>query len=484
LKRLSWTQTLGLVCKERSFFGALDWFNLDVESSAGQCQSPLGFSGKYIFGSIFRPVFMVVGLFLAKPVWEFVRRQKPLAKVFAAKMAPPQLTISIFNRGLVLVFLALFAPITRSSIEILVCKMPCIECAEGLEGMDCDNNCGHSVNVVDTSIKCFTGWHMLAVLVAVISLTIYCVMIPVSLLRGVHRAKRHREKMLVLPNVDVRQLFERLDADHSHTLDSGEFRQLLVEIRKANTDALPEEADAEIARAQQSVSSLLSLTNGMTWVAFERWYVETLKARVCSSWLDVLYVTTQNRAPGFFVVFLALKTAINIVYTLKGLIVWHIWLHATLMGFGTYLILWMPFESHFDEYLMMATTLSLSCLVHVASIFETHSTDSGVILVGVVSMPVAVFAWSKVQAKKEAKLPDLNPPKVDIDKHKGVHILQLLRPPSYFFGCGKSTSTRDGGEEPHSRQRNKTIQGVFDLKDKIQRSVTVISHHLSHCVRY
>ena len=346
-------------------------------------------------------VLMVVGLFLAKPVWEFLRKQKPLAKVFAGQMSPPRITVSIFNRGLVLVFMALFAPITRSSIEILICKEPCTECAEGVEEMDC--GCGHPLNVVDTSVQCFTGAHMVAVLLAVLSLIIYCVLIPTSLLRGVYRAKRHREKMLVLPNVDVRQLFDRLDEDHSETLDSEEFRQLLLEIRTANVDALPDEADAEISRVQQSALSLQSLQSGLTWAAFKRWYVETLKTRVCSSWLDVLYVTTQNRAPGWFVAFLALKTAINIIYTLKGLIVWHIWLHATLMGFGCILILLNPYESRFDEYLMMATVLSISCLVHLASVFDDATATTTTILLGVVLMPIAVFVWVQNESEKKRR---------------------------------------------------------------------------------
>jgi hypothetical protein len=59
------------------------------------------------------------------------------------------------RRGVVNVYLTVYAPITLQAIEMLVCKLPCDAC--DAEGEACAA-CG-PVNVVDTGVHCWDDDH-------------------------------------------------------------------------------------------------------------------------------------------------------------------------------------------------------------------------------------------------------------------------------------------------------------------------------------
>eukprot|EP01050_Picozoa_sp_SAG11_P024677 SAG11_NODE_5330_length_1594_cov_1.137793_1_plen_125_part_10 len=125
---------MGLISKDAGNFGVLDYLdvlNFDAEESVGKCQTPLTHSQRFMITGVVKPVGLVVGLFVAKPIWNYLRRIKiklVQEKLWKKQEAPPEITNVHMWRGGLNIFLALYAPVTRSSIEMLVCKQPCDDC--------------------------------------------------------------------------------------------------------------------------------------------------------------------------------------------------------------------------------------------------------------------------------------------------------------------------------------------------------------------
>ena len=70
-------QTMALVAKDASFFGAADALNLDSEQATGTCVTPLGYNERFIAKMVVTPLIMFAGVPLSRPVWNWVRRKGP-----------------------------------------------------------------------------------------------------------------------------------------------------------------------------------------------------------------------------------------------------------------------------------------------------------------------------------------------------------------------------------------------------------------------
>ena len=125
-----------------------------------------------------------------------------LRRLWEKVQAPPKIDRVHIRRGLLNVFLFCFAPLTRSSIEALVCVKTC---AEG-DAADCG-----PVLMTDMAVKCWVGDHLLAAAFAVLVLVVVALAIPAALLRLVRRSRRRRDVSLQLRADDVDQWFVELD---------------------------------------------------------------------------------------------------------------------------------------------------------------------------------------------------------------------------------------------------------------------------------
>ena len=109
-------QTFALLAKDASFFGLGTVLNLDPEESTGECMSPLSYTQRYVAKAVVMPSIMLVGVFLTVPIWHKLRQ-------CAGDRLKATYTINRMHikRALVNTFLYCFAPLTRTSIETLVC---------------------------------------------------------------------------------------------------------------------------------------------------------------------------------------------------------------------------------------------------------------------------------------------------------------------------------------------------------------------------
>jgi hypothetical protein len=70
-------QTLGLLMKSSNFFQAASVLNLDAEEVVGACTSPLGTRDKFVSKVMAMPVSIMLGVLIAVPLWNLLRRRLP-----------------------------------------------------------------------------------------------------------------------------------------------------------------------------------------------------------------------------------------------------------------------------------------------------------------------------------------------------------------------------------------------------------------------
>ena len=115
--------------------GILAVLNVDPESTAGTCLTPLTYPERFIMAAVVRPLGLGIGLVVVRPLWDILRSLLPQA-IWRSQQAPPKITAAHMRRGVVNVYLTVYAPITLQAIEMLVCKLPCDAC--DAEGEDCE----------------------------------------------------------------------------------------------------------------------------------------------------------------------------------------------------------------------------------------------------------------------------------------------------------------------------------------------------------
>jgi hypothetical protein len=215
-------QTFALIMTESALFGSLSIVNFDTDAAIKQCTAPFTFTERFsrarshcrfapplihftpdftnIFGAsstseatvrphprfyisvVGKPAFLSLALLLAVPIWNFLRAALPQS-LWARFRAPPKIKHVHCHRALVNIFLSLFAPLTRASMEILICKSTCEDCTDVYDDGAVLTDAARAscevcrvVNVVDTSVECWTADHVPAAAVAAVNLAIYAVL--------------------------------------------------------------------------------------------------------------------------------------------------------------------------------------------------------------------------------------------------------------------------------------------------------------------
>jgi hypothetical protein len=85
----------------------------------------------------------------AVPFWNWLRNWNRLRNFFRKAQAPHRITLSMWRRCLLNIYLFSYAPVTQACLEMLVCKQMSESCPEDSE----DPACGHYL-AIDFSIEC------------------------------------------------------------------------------------------------------------------------------------------------------------------------------------------------------------------------------------------------------------------------------------------------------------------------------------------
>ena len=208
-----------------------------VPAAIKRCIAPFSYTQRFYVSVFSKPVFLAIALVLAMPIWNLLRTLLP-AQLWAKLQAPPVIRPVHMYRGLVNVFLALFAPLTRASLEMLFCKSTCDECADVYTDGTTHPSCKvcRVVNVVDTSVECWTGDHVAAAAAAAVNLALYTIVCPMMLLRLVRKSQRRREALLAARACDADATFDDIirrrrrddeTARPADGLDAGELEAFL-----------------------------------------------------------------------------------------------------------------------------------------------------------------------------------------------------------------------------------------------------------------
>ena len=230
-------QTFALLAKDASFFGLGTVLNLDPEESSGKCMSPLSYTQRYLAKAVVMPAIMLAGVFMTVPLWYKLRQ-------CAGDRIKATYTIDRMHlkRAMVNTFLYCFAPLTRTSIETLVCVDTCTD--------DDDPNCMRVLSA-DMAVECWTGEHAIASIFAAALLLVLAVIVPTLLLRTVRRARKQRDASLMLRADQVDKWFDELDADHSGSLESSEITELHKRMGQTlDVSTLDPDGDGEVTKQE------------------------------------------------------------------------------------------------------------------------------------------------------------------------------------------------------------------------------------------
>ena len=417
-------QTFGLLAKDASFFGMGEIFNLDVEEAAGRCLSPLSYSQRYFSKTVLTPVILCVGLLVSIPIWNSIRN---LLKDKVHK-SPPVIERIHVRRALVNTFLFCFAPLTRSSVEALVCINTCT---------DSDSKCV-PVLMADMAVQCFAGEHIYAAAFAALVLISVALVIPSLLLRMVRRSRRRRDASLSLRVDQVDQWFDELDEDNSGMLEASEVKVLLTRMGEA-TD--------EVTRWRFAASLDPEGAGAVSKEQFEQWYSLQVTSLVSTSF-DVLYGTTRSGAYWWFMQQMWLKTLINMLYTfgIANQFDWHVWMHTLLAVSVILMVNQHPYISPLDQQVELFALLSLAAVAHVSSIFKLGvNWDSAYLGLTVMlfMIPILTFVCGTVYLKRKAKKNEKLP------SNGKVAVVQMVGKPE---GTSGSKTTEHKGNERHLRR--------------------------------
>ena len=149
-------QTFGLIASRSEYFGVLDLFNLEIEDTLGSCTAPG------------MPLFMHLVMLLVKPA---VSCLVIVITFITARCANSEhsrmLHAHHLQRGLLLVAMLVFAPLTRGCVSLLVCRF--------VEEYDV------WYLVQDMSVQCFAGEHLTVAIISAGLLLIYAIGMPIFL---------------------------------------------------------------------------------------------------------------------------------------------------------------------------------------------------------------------------------------------------------------------------------------------------------------
>lgn len=228
LKATTFRQTLGLVAKDASVFGVLDVLMLDVEKVAGACMAPMS-TGVHFYAKIFyMPVSLsVFTFFVAAPLWQTLRRQEKLAKLWRKLQAPQELTKVHMERTLLGMYLFLFTPLTRDAIAKLVCVPTSSETTENAP----------EILSTDFSVSCSSNEFRAMAFLSILTIFILLLAIPSFLLYKTKESRKRRDARLSMDVLCIDEMFKSLDNDKSGLLEKSEIKAMLDYLKEPSDPA-------------------------------------------------------------------------------------------------------------------------------------------------------------------------------------------------------------------------------------------------------
>jgi Ca2+-binding EF-hand superfamily protein len=267
-------QTIGLIGKDASFFGALDALNLDVEKAAGACIAPMTTEMHFVWKVFFSPLILLGLVVVVAPlIWQRVRRLRVLNSMFITLQAPdsleavhvhvrflPSLYSSpcsaavanhwrrrscVVQRAVLNSFLFSFTPVTRAAIEVLVCVDTFSPDTSGHMNDGAAEVDAQSVLSVDWGISCLNDEYSLLQIVGQAMWVVYVLIIPGFLLYKARMSRARRDVSLHLEILKIEDLFKETDTDHSGALELEEIRGLLQRLGEPHSPKDMERTMAE-----------------------------------------------------------------------------------------------------------------------------------------------------------------------------------------------------------------------------------------------
>ena len=173
------------------------------------CMMPMSATGTFFYKTVLTPLQMVIfSATFAVPFWNWLRNWNRLRNFFRKAQAPHRITLSMWRRCLLNIYLFSYAPVTQACLEMLVCKQMSESCPEDSE----DPACGHYL-AIDFSIECDANEYKSTYRTALGILLLIVILIPVGLLYLTKRTVAHRSVDMKLRLNDMSDWFDELDAD-------------------------------------------------------------------------------------------------------------------------------------------------------------------------------------------------------------------------------------------------------------------------------
>ena len=382
-------QTFALLAKDASFFGFADALNLDAEQAIGACVTPLNYNGRFISKMIVTPIVMFLGVPLSIPAWNKMRSLGCLQKLFEKMNLPDKIKKVHWQRGLLNAFLYCFAPLTRESVQALVCVPTCTD--------ENDPEC-KDVLAFDQGVVCFEGEHAATAVVAIVGLGLVALVIPLMLIKKVQHARNKRNQSLNLKISEVGKWFREIDVDGGGSLDQDEVKILLKRLGEGTSTQKFQKIWAEL---DNDNSGEVDEKEFCDWFRIQ---VE----RVPDTPYDVLFGAYQPWGYWWFMQVLWVKTAINMLFTFGyfGTFSWHLWVHLVLAASVCTMVLAKPHTNIMDSTIELFALVCLAAVTHVASLFKSGETWQTRYLVATVLLfflPLVATIGMTIRMKKKTK---------------------------------------------------------------------------------
>jgi hypothetical protein len=385
-------QTYGLLAKDASIFAFTALLNMDVESTAGGCLAPLGYSGHFLL-VLMTPVLLAVSVVICIPAWNWLLACVPDKYRFKyLKGNAQKIEKTHLQRAALHVFMFCFAPLTRASVQALVCRDTC---AGGSE--DC-----RPILVFDYAVSCYDADHYVVMMFAVIALLVCVVIVPSFLFVHVRREILRRDaKLGMRGGLGMQQWFEKVDVDRSGGIEITEMGLLLQRMGRKVSQAAMKDMLAKLDKNGDGI---------VTHAEFEQWYHHELHM-VVSAPLDTLYATNRRSSYWWFLQNLLLKFSINVLFTFGyfGVAIvaqWQLAMHALLAATVCVQVVRDPYVTSTDRSVSTLAMLSLAALTHITSRFkpgEEWPAWALAVLVFFFLMPMVFMVETAVLQWKRAK---------------------------------------------------------------------------------
>jgi hypothetical protein len=353
-------QTFALIARGAGFADSLGVANLNTEEAAQMCVSPLDHRQRFLFTALVSPLMLLAFVPLAHAVWGLLRRHTCARVWEGVLLAPPRPTRIHAQRTMLNLFLFLYAPVTKSAIEVLVCITPQVATDAG-DSEPCSGPECVPVLAFEHSTQCFDSSWWITALAAALVLVAYVLVVPLALLRKAGRAKHQRDFSLGLRSCDVTRWFDELDEDSSGSLERQEVAALL--------ERMHERSDAHALTRVMAVIDP-DASGQVSRPEFDAWYGRQITSLIESPF-DVLYGTTTSREWWWFAQVLYLKTAINICFTFGYHHLpdsWHMAVHVVLACSLFLMVNRLPYISRVDHQVELLGLLCLATFSHLSAV--------------------------------------------------------------------------------------------------------------------